>query len=240
MNFRSNQKKNIIGLVTLQDLWIQWKMPFNPKYYKSFSFSKTKDFSLVMIGAHNGKKTKYFVRNASKYGKVCLIEPVPYLFQQLEKLHRPSKNMTLLNKCISPVDVEFAEFYALSPKANKIQPYGDQLGSLSAEHAKNHDIRFESAIHKIKVETFTLAQLLEQISCSDINLLFLDTEGFDTEILPTFPFEKLKPKAILFEHKHSDGTHNIGEKFANIIVQLNKHGYRVQCIDRENCLATLK
>ena len=99
--------------------------------------------------------------------------------------------------------------------------------------------RPESAIHKIKVRALTFTQLIRDLQCRDINLLFLDTEGFDAEILPTFPFDKLKPQAILFEHKHSDGTHNIGAKFANLIIQLNMSGYRVQCVDRENCLATL-
>ena len=240
MKFAINLFEKISSSFTLQNFWVRKKMPFNPKYYKKFSFSNTKDFSLIMIGAHNGKKTKHFVRNASKYGPVCLVEPIPHLFKQLEKLHKPSKKMILLNKCINPLATEFVEFYAPSPEANRIHPSGDQLGSLHADHAKNHDIRLENAIHKIKVRALTLTQLIEALQCRDINLLFLDTEGFDSEILPTFPFDKLKPQAILFEHKHSDGTHNIGAKFANLIIQLNMNGYRVQCIDRENCLATLK
>ena len=240
MKFEINILEKISSFFTLQDFWVQKKMPFNPRYYKNFSFSNTKDFSLIMIGAHNGRKTKHFVRDASKYGTVCLVEPVPRLFKRLEKLHKSSKKIILLNKCITPVANEFVEFYAPSPEANRIHPSGDQLGSLHADHAKNHDIRLESSIQKIKVGALTLTQLIGDLECRDINLLFLDTEGFDAEILPTFPFEKLKPRAILFEHKHSDGTHNIGAKFANLIIKLNMNGYRVQCIDRENCLATLE
>ena len=36
--------------------------PFNPRYYRRFSLENTKDYALLMIGAHNGLKTKYFVK----------------------------------------------------------------------------------------------------------------------------------------------------------------------------------
>lgn len=240
MRFDDRIYKMFPMLVPFRDRWIENRMPVNPRYYGRFTFSGSKDFSMIMIGAHNGKKTKHFVRDASKHGKVCLIEPVPHLFQQLQMLHSSTDEMILVNKCITPVETDYVDFFAPNPDANKIRHFGDQLGSLNADHAKNHDPGFEGAIHKISVEARTMEQLLADLNCEDINLLFLDTEGFDAEILATFPFKKLKPHLILFEHKHSDGTHNIGEKFAKIIITLNEQGYQVQCIDRENCLATLR
>ena len=211
--------------------------PFDPLYYKGFSFENTKDYALLMIGAHNGLKTKYFVREAAEYGKVCLVEPVPHLFQTLSKTHANLKNVFLINKCVTNAAVEMVNFFAPTKDANKMQHYGDQLGSLKKEHATDHDKRMVGYIEKIQVPCISPARLLNTINCEDINLLYLDTEGHDVEIIKNFPFDEIKPKAILFEHKHSDGTHNLGPKFARTIGRLNKLGYRLRCVDRENCLA---
>ena len=99
--------------------------------------------------------------------------------------------------------------------------YGDQLGSLDPHHAKNHDIRFEQFVKKIKVPAVTTKKLLSELNCNSIDYLFLDTEGFDAKILLTFPFNLVKPNIICFEHKHSDGTHTIGDNFLSSIKLLN-------------------
>ncbi len=211
--------------------------PFDPAHYKGFSFTNTKDFALLMIGAHNGLKTKYFVREAAEFGKVCLVEPVPHLFQTLSSTHANLKNVFLINKCVTNASADVVDFFAPTKDANKLQHYGDQLGSLKKEHATDHDNRMIGYIEKIRVPCISPENLLNTINCLDINLLYLDTEGHDVEIIKNFPFDKIQPKAILFEHKHADGTHNLGPNFASIIELLNKLGYRLRCVDRENCLA---
>tara|TARA_A100001015_G_C14940920_1_gene692500 strand:+ start:631 stop:1347 length:717 start_codon:yes stop_codon:yes gene_type:complete len=211
--------------------------PFNPNYYRGFSLENTQDYALLMIGAHNGLKTKYFVKEAAEYGKVCLVEPVPHLFQTLTKTHSKLKNVFLVNKCVTNTAMDTVDFFAPTKDANKLQHYGDQLGSLNKEHATDHDKRMVRYIEKISVPSITTESLLKAINCVDINLLYLDTEGHDVEIIKNFPFDKIQPKAILFEHKHADGTHNLGPKFASTVKLLNKLRYRVRCVDRENCLA---
>lgn len=214
-------------------------LPFNPIYYKEFSFNDEQEFSLVIIGAHDGKKTKRLIKISRNLGKVLLVEPVPFLFDKLKKRYGKKKNILLSQLCVTDSAEGLVDFYAPTEKANLIKPFADQLGSLKQDHAKNHDPKLINEIKIIQVKTITITDLLTSFNCSSINLLLLDTEGYDTEILKSFPFDKIKPSAILFEHKHSDGTHNIGENFAATIVMLNQLGYRVRCIDRENSLATL-
>ena len=55
-----------------------------------YQFRNNHDYSLIMIGAHNGKKSTQLVIDALKFGKVCLVEPVPYLFDQLSRTHKTS------------------------------------------------------------------------------------------------------------------------------------------------------
>ena len=232
------QNWNLLGC--LRNWLCSISLPFQPKYYPSFSFSKEADYSLVMIGAHTGRKTRFFVERAARYGKVCLVEPVPHLFAQLIKTHAHTRNVELVNKCITAENIEKVAFYAPTEDANKIRPFGDQLGSLNPYHAVNHDRNLTGVIKEIEVPALTIHGLLSKIKCGSLNILYLDTEGYDMTLLEEFPFSDLKPCSILFEHKHADGTHNIGENFGRVITTLNKLGYRVQCLDRENCLATLR
>jgi hypothetical protein len=61
----------------------------------------------------------------------------------------------------------------------------------------------------------------------------------DAIILRTFPFESFQPQNILFEYKHADGVHHLGENFTRLVTLLNENLYRVRIIDSENCLAKL-
>ena len=100
-----------------------------------------------MIGAHDGKKTEHFVKKASEYGKVCLVEPVPHLFSKLKKRHSNSKRVTLINKCVTSDQAGMIQFYAPKPHANSIQANADQLGSLNDRHAINHNEELDMRIN---------------------------------------------------------------------------------------------
>ena len=204
-----------------------------------YGFSHGADYSLVMIGAHNGKKTTQLVNDALKFGKVCLVEPVPHLFNQLLDRYKGGDGICLINKCITPTETAFVDFYSISQASNKVTIYGDQLGSLNSQHAKNHDIRFEEFVKKIRVPALTVAKLLTEQNCSKIDCLYLDTEGSDVQILLSFPFNVVKPKTIIFEHLHTDGTGITGNNFLSIIKFLKSEGYKISRFDSENALATL-
>lgn len=205
-----------------------------------FQFQQDSNYSLVLVGGHNGSKTTELVGNALQYGKVCLVEPIPYLFDELTTLYNDTPQVRLLNVAITLNEVEFVDFYAPTREANKVQDYGDQLGSLSSGHAIDHDSNFEPHIKKIRVRAFTISRLLTELGCTDIDLLFLDTEGFDAQILKCFPFDVLKPNKIIFEHMHSDGTHQIGKNFASVVTLLDSLGYAIRILNNENVYARQK
>ena len=204
-----------------------------------YKFSKDLDYSLVMIGAHNGSKSNQLVLDALKFGKVCLVEPVPYLFKLLSDIYGKTQGIHLINKCITLSKTDMVDFYSTSLDSNNVQDYGDQLGSLNPRHAINHDNQFEKCVKKIKVPALTITQLFSELNCSSVDLLFIDAEGHDVQILFTFPFNLIKPKTILFEYKHSDGTNIIGDNFVSIIKSLNSHGYKIRILDSENIIARL-
>jgi FkbM family methyltransferase len=199
------------------------------------------DVQLVVVGAHNGSKLAATIEHAASQGPVILVEPVDWLFDQLLERFKRFKTITFINEAvIDKPGIEEVTFNAPLPNANSFNGAADQLGSLVMDHAeksvKGLDIYFE----KVTVPATTFTALFKDLSVKTINSLIMDTEGFDTTLLPTFPFYQFKPNEILFEFKHSDGNLQVGKKLASTLILLDQMGYTVQPVDHENFYAIKK
>jgi FkbM family methyltransferase len=193
-------------------------------------------FSLVFVGAHDGSVREGLIRQASTCGKVLLIEPVPFLFARLKSRYENTPNVVLRKLAIFSKDGEI-EFTAPKETASQIVGYGDQLGSLVADHAVRHHQQLSQHVETIRVQASTFANLIKMEGITSIDTLFTDTEGLDTDILPTFPFASIIPKRIIFEFKHADGTFRIGRKLAHLLILLDVLGYSISVMDVENLVA---
>jgi FkbM family methyltransferase len=194
---------------------------------------------LLMVGAHNGSKQEHVIIGAASRGIVILVEPVPFLFNQLERDFGGMENVRLERKCIAEKSGT-AAFFAPNQDANNVAPWGDQLGSGNRDHALLHNPGFAEHISEIEVECITFTDLIKKYGITSIGTLFTDTEGFDATIIPTFPFSAISPDRIIFEYKHSDGVENIGRKLGMLLCFLDMTGYNIRVSDQENCIATLR
>jgi hypothetical protein len=62
--------------------------------------------------------------------------------------------------------------------------------------------RLDDLIETVMIPSLTVQTLLSKHNVQKIDLLVIDTMGFDFEILKMFPFDLLKPAVIHFEHNH--------------------------------------
>ena len=195
--------------------------------------------SLALVGAHDGSKLKRLITDANKLGSVLLVEPVPFLYQRLKSSFGSIETVLIENACIS-TSCGKVQFTAPRPTANSVAPHGDQLGSLLPDHATNHDKRFLEHVEIIEVESMTFTSVLDKHKIDAIDILFCDTEGMDATILDTYPFERVLPRQLIFEYKHSDGTNNIGARLGQLLIKLSGLGYRIAILDGENMFAEQK
>jgi hypothetical protein len=73
-----------------------------------------------------------------------------------------------------------------------------------------------------------LEDIVKTYEITELDLLFIDTEGHDYEILSALDLNIIKPKKIIFEHKHMEGTNlPIGEKYDKLINKFNDFGYKI-------------
>ncbi len=95
----------------------------------------------------------------------------------------------------------------MDPKAKTENPelpyWYDQLGSFNKEHIINElDGILEPYILSAALESIDLQQLFERNAVKNIDVLHIDTEGYDWKILSQLDLSIHAPKFILFEYNH--------------------------------------
>ena len=159
--------------------------------------------------------------------KGLLVEPVPYLVEALQANFSDSDRFIIEQVGIGQIEGE-SKFYYVDPAAKEINPdlpdWCEQLGSFKRSHLiKELNGILEPYIIQCPVEVCRLSSLLSRIQIVQIDLLHVDTEGFDLEVLKSLDFSRYTPLAIFIEHKHLNK--NDRDEMLNI---LKDNGYSVR------------
>jgi FkbM family methyltransferase len=185
--------------------------------------------TIIQIGSHVGNTCNDPIFNiVDNNTKLILVEPVPFLFEKLKnnyaKKFGNTQNIIFINKAVSNFIGEI-EMTVPSEKNDfsKLPDWASQLASVNSAHATGHIPSL--LVEKIIVETTTINEIVKTYNIKQIDLLHTDTEGHDYIILMNYTFE-IKPKKIMFEHKHMDGLFNIGIKYDTISNKLLSLGYK--------------
>jgi FkbM family methyltransferase len=167
--------------------------------------------NFVQVGSNNGitaDPISRFITNSDWKG--VLIEPVPYLFDELKENYKPySDRLIFENSAIANVNGEL-KFYRLKKSENKDLPYWyDQLGSFNKEVVLKHRDSipgFDDLFIEDKVNAITFSGMLDKHSIGNVDFIQIDTEGYDYEILKLIPFESFNVEFIMFENRHLSDT----------------------------------
>jgi len=191
---------------------------------------------IIQIGSHVGNTDNDPIFNqVDKSTKMILVEPVPYLFIQLQqnymKKFGDNSNIIFINMAVSNYVGEIELTIPSERNDFSNLPYwATQLASVNSTHATDHIANLLT--DKITVKTTTINEIIKDCNITTIDLLHTDTEGHDYEILMDYDFI-IKPAKIMFEHKHMDGFLKRGARFDILINKLHSLGYRIvyTCVD---------
>jgi hypothetical protein len=188
------------------------------------------------VGSHIGNTKNDPVFNKVTSGmNVILIEPMPELFNKLVvnysyKTH--NNNIKFMNIAVSNHDGVLDLYkYPPPPKfpwlSTKKQPeWTDQLTSVNKEHLAMHGLA-NSPINKVTVRCKTLNTIISENNITSIDNLFTDTEGHDYDILMHMDLSIVKPKNILFESIHTDGSQKRGANYRSLLNKFTNNGYTI-------------
>jgi FkbM family methyltransferase len=191
-------------------------------------------FYFIQVGAHDG------VRFDSLYGKVTtvdvhgiVIEPLKRYFDRLKMNYEDYPGVVPLNVALHPT-LPRVEIFHVAPEALRgLPPWAGGIGSVvPTHHARSHTPA--AGMTSTVVEAMNFTELLDRFHVQRVDLLQIDVEGFDVEILKMFPFARLKPTLVKFEHDSLDALQQ-----SDAAALLDRHGYEV-FMEGEDTVAILR
>jgi FkbM family methyltransferase len=153
----------------------------------------------VQIGAHDGLTLDPLRKHLLKHHvRGILVEPQPRQFEQLKQNYASEAQLEFVNAALTEQD-GFFTLYSTSDLSGKAM------------------IKCES------VPAISWRSLMSKYNVTRIDLLQVDTEGYDLEILKMVLGSGLAvPKIIQFEHIHLSDPHKVES-----VRLLSQHGYRL-------------
>ena len=192
----------------------------------------------LQIGANDG------VLADPMYGFVCkhpdrvsglLIEPVEFYFQKLQSNYSKFPGITALRLAIHNFEKTMTMYVARKSSSSRHNKDVAGLSSFSKLHLLKHGNLVQADIVEEQVKCSSVEELLEEHSFTDINVLIVDTEGYDFEILDKLNLNQIQPKVIRFEHGMAAGTMTV-DQLNSLCEKFNKFGYQVT-IDNNDAIA---
>ena len=169
-------------------------------------FEKKKIKTVIQIGANDGlsfDEINYFIKKYQP--KSILVEPIFEIFTKLKENYKESENIFFENSAIS-VDKNIKHLFKVGEKF--LNKYGNHIPAISS-FDKNHLIKHgvnSSHIIKEEVKTLSTEELINKYKIDDLDLFFVDAEGYDGKIVYDLLNKSNLRPIIIFEYIHIENT----------------------------------
>lgn len=195
--------------------------------------NRSADFYFLQIGANNGKRFDPIYKYVIKYNwQGIAVEPIKEYFDELRATYERHPSVSCCNKAIFE-KAGLVQMYKVKPEAARQEEWKKGIASLDSSHHLRSNTPKEDIISET-VEGITFLDLLKLNNVQKIDLLAIDTEGYDYKILKMASEINCKPKIILFEHGLRDAIMTSSE-LSEIIDEWVKIGYKA-FIDEYDCI----
>lgn len=171
---------------------------------------------ILQVGAHCGAGSHDFKAQLQQPGvSALLVEPQPDVFVSLSENFADLASVRLANVAVSRQN-ETRKMYRIADFAHQFhvrgKTFGTSIASFDPEHPWQYFLRNATEagkqadrgriIETVDVEAVTLSDLTKRESLSSVDILAIDTEGFDFEVLKMAFEAGFRPSLIRYEHKH--------------------------------------
>lgn len=161
----------------------------------------TPDFFVVQIGAHDGNMDDPIRKWIERHKwRGVLIEPQRDQFERLRENYRGHESRLIFENVAIDREAGERTLFQVRPDAIHI-PEQTGLASFFPDRALSTYAAMGLMVGQ-RVSCVPLAALLQRHRITRIDLLQIDTEGYDHEILKSVDFQAMPPALIRFEHRH--------------------------------------
>lgn len=169
-------------------------------------FKKKNIKTIIQIGANDGlafDDLNYFVK---KYkSKSILVEPIFEIFTKLQENYKGYQNVIFENSAIT-VDEDIKHLFKVDKKfLNKYGNHIQAISSFDKNHLIKHGVK-SSHIIKENVKTLSIKNLIEKYQLKNVDLFFVDAEGYDGKIIYDLLVKSNLRPIVIFEYIHIENN----------------------------------
>lgn len=173
-----------------------------------FSYARCRpDATFVQVGSNDGVQLDPLrTEILHRRWRGVMVEPVPYVFERLVANYGHLDHLRFENVAIADADGE-AEFHYLpqDEPGPGLPEWYDALGSFRRDVVLSHR-RFipdiDERIATMTVPTATFDSLCARHAIDSLEVLQIDTEGYDWEVLRRVDLGRYRTELVLYEHMH--------------------------------------
>lgn len=187
------------------------------------------DVFFIQVGAFDGVSGDPIHDFVKRFGwKGVLVEPQQKAYERLKETYKGFVGLELVNAAIS-TDSGTRKLFKILDSGEDSVEWAEQIASFDRASVERHATRENlGAIEVEEVQTISFAALTEKFGVEKIDLLQIDTEGFDFQVIKMVDFEHQAPDIIHYEHCHL-GKRTAEESFAFLI----ERGYRLSVGEKD-------
>ena len=165
-------------------------------------FDNQKIKCLIQIGANDGSRFDELNIFIKKYKiKSVLVEPINEYFEDLKRNYKNFENVYFENSAIT-VGTKKKEIFVVNNK--NINDYDEHIKGISSfdkNHLIKHGVKANHILKK-KINCISILNLLKKYNISNLDILFIDAEGYDGDILIDFFNSSNQEPILIFEYIH--------------------------------------
>ncbi|MEM7655832.1 MAG: FkbM family methyltransferase, partial [Bacteroidota bacterium] len=211
-----------------------------PELLSNYSRWVGQPFTVVQIGANDGFNNDpihKFIKRDNWQG--VLLEPQKWVFDRfLTRIYQKNRGIQVIHAALGARD-GFMPLYKISfsdarwatglatferPQLEKAlaSPYVDKQ---VAKEGVQRPARLEDQIVEEQVPVLKVSTLLDRYQIEQMDMLQIDTEGFDYQVIQLFDVAKTQPRLIVFESCHLSET-----AFRDCQQHLKTAGYAIRTL----------
>ena len=189
----------------------------------------------LQIGANDGIMVdpmyEFVCRNQHRVSGL-LVEPVGIYFQKLKSNYSEFLGIVAVQRAIHNFEKSMTMYVAKERRKNIQDSSVAGMSSFDKNHLLQHESLTETDIVEEQVQCSSVEEILQEHGFMDINVLVIDTEGYDFQILDNLDLNQVRPKIVLFEHGLAAGTMTSNE-FDSLCEKFNNFGYQVSIANND-------
>ena len=197
--------------------------------------NKKKINYIIQIGANDGKSDDFLRSSINIDTNLLLVEPIKSAFVELEKNYSGYQNVKFINKAIDvatgkknifSVNPKYYDFYK-KKYVSKDVSWLTVLASFHKKHLEYHGIK-SNHIQSTEIDCINFKELIDQYDYHKLDLLVVDTEGYDDVLITNF-IQNLEIRPIII----LEWIHIKKNKAEELIELLKNNNYRFLKLNKD-------